>query len=76
MGTGLCSVGVRRVVLDTADTDTVGDTDLDVTMVTPVPAPGVLDNVEVGAVTNSEDGVVGRGSAVRGGDDTSRVVFK
>jgi len=66
--------------LDTADTDTVGDTDSDVTLLTPLGSPGVLDDVVVltvlGTVTDGEDGVIHLSSALGGGDDTTGVLME
>ena len=60
--------------VDTAD---VGNTKLDVTVVTPRSSPGVLDEEVVvsifGTVSDSEDTVVELGSALGGGDDTGGI---
>ena len=63
--------------MDTADTNTALDTDSDVTLFTPAWAPRVSDDVvwdiAFSVVTNSNDGVVGGGSARVVIDDTSSV---
>jgi hypothetical protein len=76
------SVGgrVERVLLDTADTSTVLDTDSDVTLITPPGVPRVLDevvgNTIEGTVADSEDGVVEAGTTRSTGDDTRLVVLE
>jgi hypothetical protein len=66
-------------VLDVADTTAWGDTDLNVTLVTPWGAPGVLDKVEfiaiLSAIAYSEDSVVNIGTATRH-KNTSTVVLE
>ena len=63
--------------MDTADTGSWGNSDLDVTINTPVWSPGVLDKVVVlsvfGSVTDSKDSVVEGGSALSRGEDTTGV---
>jgi len=62
--------------LDTTDTESGGEFDSDVTLLTPAGAPGVSDNVVVSTVTNSGDGVSGVGSALGGVHDTAGVVLE
>ena len=63
--------------LDSADTVTVDDGELDVALVSPGGVPGVLDEPVVltglSAVADSEDGVIERGAALGGVEDTSLV---
>ena len=63
--------------LDTADTSTIFDSDLDVSCVSPGCAPRVLDEVVLGTVldtvSDGEDTVVKVGSALGSGDDTGVV---
>jgi len=63
--------------LDTANTSAGGDTDSDVTVLTPRSSPGVLDSEElsavIGTISYNEDTVVERGSALGGGDNTTGV---
>jgi len=76
------SVGgrVESVLLDTADTGTVLNTDSDVTLITPPGVPRVLNEVVVntveGTVADSKDGVVKRGTAGSTSDDTRLVVLE
>jgi len=76
------SVGIRveSVLLDTADTIAVGDTDSDVTLITPPGVPRVLDEVVggtvEGTVADSEDGVVEGGTAGGSSDDTRFVILE
>ena len=76
---GYSSVGDNgeRLHLDAADTLAVDDGHLDVSLVTPDGVPGVLDEpvflAALGAVADSEDGVVEVGSASSGGHDTGLV---
>jgi len=71
--------GVEGTGLDTADTLTVLDGELDVTLVTPDGGPGVLDEpvveagVGIGTVADGEDGVVNLGTAIGGVKDTRLV---
>lgn len=64
----------RRLGVDSADTSTVSDSDLDVTFFSPSRTPGVLDEEVIvavfGTVTNGEDSMVELGSTGFGGDDT------
>ena len=64
-------------LLDTADTEAVNGTDLDVSLISPGSTPGVSDEVVflavLGSVTNSGDGVVELGSA-SGGVHNTRLV--
>jgi hypothetical protein len=66
--------------LDPADAGSFSDSELDIAIYSPVGAPGVLDQVEVGAVlcsvANCEDSVVNGMSTVWGGNDTSGVVME
>lgn len=63
--------------LDTADTLTINGSDLDVSLVSPGWAPGVSDDPVVlsslRSVSNGSDGVVKRGSAFAGVEDTRGV---
>ena len=65
----MCSVGGNSegLHLDTADTVSVNDSELDVALVTPGGVPGVLDEPVVltglSAPADGEDGVVKRGTA-------------
>ena len=63
--------------LDTADTVTVDDGELDVALFAPGGVPGVLDEPVVltvlGTVADGEDGVIEGGSALGGVEDTSLV---
>jgi len=66
--------------LDSADTGTIGNTDLDVSIDTPVGTPGVLDE-EVflsvfGTISDCEDSVVEGGSAGGGGEDTTGILLE
>ena len=75
----LVGSGVERSVLDTADTLTVSDGELDVALVTPGGVPRVLDEPVVktggliGAIADSEDGVIESSAAVGGVEDTGGV---
>jgi len=67
--------------LDTADTSAVLDSDSNVTLLSPLGGPRVLNDVEwtsssVGSVTNSEDTVVEGSSAGSAGDDTTGVLVE
>lgn len=59
--------------LDTANTVSVGETDSDVSVVTPASRPGVLDNVMVSSVADSEHSVV-KNLTTSLSDDTGGVV--
>ena len=63
--------------MDTADTGSWGNSDLDVTINTPVWSPGVLDKVVflsvLSSVTNGKDSMVEGGSALSRGKDTTSV---
>jgi hypothetical protein len=63
--------------LDTADTVSIDDGELDVALVTPGGVPGVLDEPVVltglSAVADSEDGVIEGGTALGGVEDTGLV---
>lgn len=68
------------MLLDTADTLTRLNTDLNVTCVTPASTPGVLNKVVfgtvIGSVTNSKNSVVKTGSARRSRQDTTGVTLE
>jgi hypothetical protein len=70
-------VGGERLHLDTADTGTVDDGELDVALVTPGGVPGVLHEPVVltglGAVADGEDGMIEGGTAIGGVEDTGLV---
>ena len=68
--------GPQRVLLDTADTGAVGETNADVTRFSPASSPGVFDDEVVGAVADSKDGVVKVGAAAGSGDDTGAVALE
>ena len=77
-----CSVvgdWVEWVHLDTADTSTVNDSESDVALVTPGGGPGVLDHpvLLTGGLINTPtcagDGVIERGAALCGIEDTAGV---
>ena len=63
--------------MDSTDTRTIDDGDVDVTFVTPSSSPGVLDDVvfdtALHTVANSEDTVIKVGSTVGGVEDTTLV---
>jgi len=63
--------------LDTADTGSWGNSDLDVTINTPVWSPGVLDKVVflsvLSSVTDGKDSVIKGGSTLSRGEDTTGV---
>ena len=67
----------ERGLLDTADTDTVDGSDLDVSLISPRSTPGVSDEVVLlsvlGSVSDSGDGVIEGGSAGGGVEDTTVV---
>ena len=71
---GVCSVGVdsvgdngERLHLDTTDSFSIDDGELDVALITPGGVPGVLDEPVVltglGAPSDGKDGVIEGGSA-------------
>jgi len=69
--------GTDGVFLDTTNTGTGLNTDLDVSMVSPAGTPRVLNPVEffarLSSVSDGEDTVVEVGSAARSGKDTRLV---
>jgi len=69
--------GVERAHLDTADTFTVNDSELNVTLVTPGGVPRVLHKPVIlsvfGAVADGEDGVIALGAASGAGENTRLV---
>ena len=77
----LCSVGGHELWLhlDTADTRTIDDSELDVALVAPAGAPGVLDQVVVlavvRAVSDSKDTVVNISAAIPVVVDTTLVLY-
>jgi hypothetical protein len=67
--------------VDSTDTETtMGGSDSDVTVFSPVTAPGVLDDVVlfslVNAPSDSDDGVVGVGSAFSSVENSTRVCLE
>merc|ERR1719469_1717390 len=73
-------VGVDGLQLDSADTGTGLNAELDVASITPGGAPRVLHEEVIGAVfgavTNSEDTVVEGGSTVSASEDTGLVMLE
>jgi len=69
--------GGKRLHLDTADTLTIDDGELDVALVTPGGVPGVLDEPVVltvlSAVADGEDGVIEAGATLGGAHDAGLV---
>jgi hypothetical protein len=63
--------------LDTTDTSSGGDTDLDVSLVSPAGTPRVLDEVIIfsrfGSISDGEDTVIEVSSTSSSGEDTSLV---
>ena len=75
----LCSVnlGVEGVLLDTADTDAVGEGKSYVARLSPGTTPGVSDDESIGGETNSGDSVVElSAAAVVSANDTTSVVHE
>lgn len=66
--------------MDSTDSCTIDLTDSDISILTPVVSPGVLDKVVVSsvrsAVSDSENGMVKLGTTVSVGDDTLHVVLE